>query len=218
MLQCIPRYYVSVCTLSLISLTRAAIFAGPSSDDRSKSIPSVSAWPLVGGALVSHGSLIRVRPLSDAISLSLLCGSSSRSECDFLAHVTGVQGWVLDFDHQSNSWHIFLFCFLREVYISSEHLVVLSCIPMSLALGDLVLALRCGSLRSLVDYSEFDVERASCTVVAVHSKLIQLEEEGTLNFDDVCSYRDFLSSLPEDAWLQYIFLPDPSMLPSYLLS
>ena len=79
-----------------------------------------SAWPLVGGALVSHGSLVRVRPASDATSLSLLCSPSSRAEREFLAHVTvtAVQGWVLDFDQQSSAWHIFLFCFLRDVFSS----------------------------------------------------------------------------------------------------
>ena len=41
-----------------------------------------------------------------------------------------VQGWVLDFDHQSGAWHIFLFGFLRDVIIPSEHMVVTSCIPM----------------------------------------------------------------------------------------
>lgn len=126
----------------------------------------------------------------------------------------GVQGWVLEFDQQSRSWHIFLFCFLRKVYISSEHFVVLSCIPMSLAFGDLVLALRYGSLRSLVDDLALE-ERESCLVVAVQSKLIQLQEEGNVNWaqclTQVCRYRDFLRSLPEDAWLQYIFLPDPFM-------
>ena len=78
-----------------------------------------SAWPLVGGALVSHGSLVRVRPASDATLLSSLCGPASRAECDFLAHVTAVQGWVLDFDQHQGAWHIFLFCFLRDVIMDN---------------------------------------------------------------------------------------------------
>ena len=180
-----------------------------------------SAWPLVGGALVSHGSLVRVRPASDATSLSLLCSPSSRAECEFLAHVTAVQGWVLDFDQQSRVWNIFLFCFLRDVIISSEHMEVVSCIPMSLAFGDILLANRCGTLRSLVDDSEFDLEREVLHVVAVHSKLLQLQDEGSISGPQCMlqarRYRDFLRSLSVDAWLQYIFLPDPSMLPSFLL-
>ena len=30
-------------------------------------------------------------------------------------------------------------------------------------------------------------------------------------------YRDYLRSLDLDAWLQHIFEPDPTLLPSYLL-
>jgi len=181
-----------------------------------------SAWPLVGGALVSHGSLVRVRPASDATLLSSLCGPASRAECDFLAHVTAVQGWVLDFDQHHGAWHIFLFCFLRDVIIPSEHMVVMSCIPMSLAFGDFLLANRRGTLRSLLDDSELHLEREVLHVVAVHSKLLQLQEEGSISgpqcLSQACRYRDFLQSLPVDAWLQYVFLPDPSMLPSFLLA
>ena len=183
-----------------------------------------SVWPFVGGALVSYGSLVRVRPASDATSLSSLCSPSSRAEREFLGQgsVTGVQGWVLDFEHQSGAWHIFLFCFLRDVFIPSEHMVVMSCVPMSLSFGDLLLANRCGTLRSLVDDAELDVEREVFNVVAVHSKLLQLQAEGGLSFpqcaSQACRYRDFLRSLTVDAWLQYVFLPDPSVLPSYLLS
>jgi hypothetical protein len=181
-----------------------------------------SAWPLVGGALVSHGSLVRVRPASDATLLSSLCGPASRAECDFLAHVTAVQGWVLDFDQHQGAWHIFLFCFLRDVIIPSEHMVVMSCIPMSLAFGDFLLANRRGTLRSLLDDSELHVEREVLHVVAVHTKLLQLLEEGSTSgpqcVAQACRYRDFLRSLPVDAWLQYVFLPDPSMLPSFLLA
>jgi hypothetical protein len=93
---------------------------------------------------------------------------------------------------------------------------------MSLTFGDLLLANRCGTLRSLVDDSELEAERAVLQVVALHSKLLQLQDEDSINglqcVTQVCRYRDFLCSLPEDAWLQYIFKPDPSMLPSYLLS
>jgi hypothetical protein len=187
-----------------------------------------TAWPVLGGALVSHGSLVRVRPASDATTLSLLCSplgvgrASPLAECEFLAHVTAVQGWVLDFDQHHGAWHIFLFCFLRDVFIPSEHLVVMSCIPMSLTFGDLLLANRCGTLRSLVDDSELEAERAVLQVVALHSKLLQLQDEDSISglqyVTQVCRYRDLLCSLPEDAWLQYIFKPDPSMLPSYLLS
>ena len=181
-----------------------------------------SAWPLVGGALVSHGSLVRVRPASAATLLSSLCGPASRAECDFLAHVTAVQGWVLDFDQHQGAWHIFLFCFLRDVVIPSEHMVVTSCIPMSLAFGDFLLANRRGTLRSLLDDSELHLEREVLHVVAVHSKLLQLQEEGSISgpqcVSQACRYRDFLRSLPVDAWLHYVFLPDPSMLPSFLLA
>jgi len=111
----------------------------PASDVTSLSllcIPSSrTAWPLVRGALVSHGLLVRVLPASDATSLSLLCSPSSRAECDFLAHVTAVQGWVLEYNQLTSAWHIFLFCFLRNVSVPSEHMVVMSCIPMSLTLG-----------------------------------------------------------------------------------
>ena len=91
-----------------------------------------------------------------------------------------VQGWVLDFDHQSGAWHIFLFGFLRDVIIPSEHMVVTSCIPMSLAFGDLLIANRCGTLRSLVDDSELHVEREVLHVVAIHRKLLQLQDEGSI--------------------------------------
>jgi len=133
-----------------------------------------TCWPLVGGALVSHGSLVRVRSASDAISLSSLCSPSSRAEREFLSQVTAVQGWVLDYNQQSSAWHIILFCFLRDVIIPSEHMhmVVISCIPMSLAFGDLLLANRCGTLRSLVDDIELHLEREVLHVVAVHSKLV----------------------------------------------
>ena len=53
---------------------------------------------------------------------------------------------------------------------------VMSCIPMSLAFVDILLANRCGTLRSLVDDSELDLEREVLHVVAVHSKLLQLQE------------------------------------------
>jgi hypothetical protein len=148
--------------------------------------------------------------------------ASPRAESEFLAQVTAVQGWVLDFDQHHGAWQIFLFCFLREVIIPSEHMVVMSCIPMSLALGDLLLANRCGTLRSLVDDSQLDAERRVLFVVAVHSKLLQLQEEGSISglqcLSQACRYRDFLCALPEDTWSQYIFEPDPSMLPSFLLS
>ena len=92
-------------------------------------------------------------------------------------------------------------------------------IPMALAINDLVLALRCGSLRSLVDDVETD-ERESLQIVAVHSKLLQLQEEDNSGQDRmtlVVRNRDYLRSLDLDAWLQHVFEPDPSMLPSYLL-
>ena len=50
-------------------------------------------------------------------------------------------------------------------------MVVISCIPMSLAFRDILLANRCGTLRSLVDDSELHLEREVLHVVAVHSKL-----------------------------------------------
>ena len=90
-------------------------------------------------------------------------------------------------------------------------------------MNDLVLALRCVSLRShvrsLVDEVE-TVERESLQIVAVHSKLLQLQEEDNSGLDLmtlVVRYRDHLRSLESDAWLQHIFEPDPTMLPSYLL-
>ena len=186
------------------------------------------AWPVVGGVLVSQGSLVRVRPASDATTLSLLCSplgvgrASTHAESEFLAHITAVHGWVLDFDKQHGAWHIFLFCFLRDIFIPSEHMVVISCIPTSMTFGDLLLANRCGTLRSLVDDSELEAERAVLQVVALHSKLLQLQDEDSSSgfqcVTQVCRYRDFLCSLPADDWLQYVFKPDPSMLPSYLLS
>ena len=181
-----------------------------------------TSWPLVGGALVSHGSLVRVRSASDATSLSSLCSPSSRAESEFLSQVTAVQGWVLEYDQHCSAWRIFLFCFLRDVIIPSDHMVVISCIPTSLAFGDLLLANRRGTLRSLLDDSELHLEREVLHVVAVHSKLLQLQEEGSISgpqcVSQACRYRDFLRSLPVDAWLQYVFLPDPSMLPSFLLA
>jgi hypothetical protein len=119
----------------------------------------------------------------------------------------------LDYDQQPSRWHIFLFCFLREVFISSEHMVPVTSIPMALAINDLVLALRCGSLRSLVDDVETD-ERESLQIVAVHSKLLQLQEEDNSGQDRmtlVVRNRDYLRSLDLDAWLQHVFEPDPSM-------
>ena len=161
------------------------------------------------------GSLVRVIPMSDAASLTMMCSPSTRAEREFLEQDPNVQGWVLDSDHQL--LHIFLFCFLREVFVSSEHVVLVTCIPMALAINDLVLALRCGSLRSLVDDVE-TLERESLQIVAVHSKLLQLQEEGNRDrMTLVVRYRDYLRSLELDAWLQHIFEPDPSMLPSYLL-
>jgi hypothetical protein len=181
-----------------------------------------TSWPLVGGALVSHGSLVRVRSSSDATSLSSLCSPSSRAECEFLSQVTAVQGWVLEYDQQCSAWHIFLFCFLRDVIIPSEYMEVISCIPTSLAFGDFLLANRRGTLRSLLDDSELHLEREVLHVVAVHSKLLQLQEEGSISgpqcVSQACRYRDFLRSLPVDAWLHHVFLPDPSMLPSFLLA
>jgi hypothetical protein len=35
-----------------------------------------------------------------------LCSPSSRAECDFLAHVTAVQGWVLEYNQLTSAWHI----------------------------------------------------------------------------------------------------------------
>ena len=142
----------------------------------------------------------------------MLCSPSSRAEREFLEQDPNVHGWVLDHDHQL--LHIFLFCFLREVFISSEHMVLVTSIPMALAMNDLVLALRCGSLRSLVDEVE-TVERESLQIVAVQSKLLQLQEEDNSGQDLmtlVVRYRDYLRSLELDAWLQHIFESDPSRL------
>ena len=50
----------------------------------------------------------------------------------------------------------------------------LSRVQASLTFGDFLLANRCGTLRSLVDDSELDVEREVLHVVAVHSKLLHL--------------------------------------------
>ena len=64
------------------------------------------------------------------------------------------------------------------------------------------------------------VERESLQIVAVQSKLLQLQEEDNSGLDLitlVVRYRDYLRSLELDAWLQHIFEPDPTMLPSYLL-
>ena len=101
-------------------------------------------------------------------------------------------------------------------------MVVTSCIPMSLAFGDFLLANRRGTLRSLLDDSELHLEREVLHVVAVHSKLLQLQEEGSISgpqcLSQACRYRYFLRSLPVDAWLHHVFLPDPSMLPSFLLA
>ena len=147
----------------------------------------------------------------------MLCSPLSRAERVFLEQDPNVHGWVLDSDHQL--LHIFLFCFLREVFISSEHVVLVTSIPMALAMNDLVLALRCGSLRSLVDEVE-SVERESLQIVAVQSKLLQLQEEDNSGLDLitlVVRYRDYLRSLELDAWLQHICEPEPTMLPSYLL-
>ena len=180
---------------------------------------SATAWPSVNGVTVDHGLLIRVSPSSDKTSLMLLCSPSSLAERAFMEQVTAVNGWVLDYDQQSSRWHIFLFCFLRDVFITTEHVVVVTSIPMSLSLNDLVLALRCGSLRSLVDEVE-TVEREFIQIVAVQSKLLQLQEEDSSGQDLmtlVVRYRDYLRSLELDAWLQHIFEPDPTMLPSYLL-
>ena len=147
----------------------------------------------------------------------MLCSPSTRAERAFVEQVTAVNGWVLDYDQQSSRWHIFLFCFLREVFISSEHMELVTSIPMALAINDLVLALRCGSLRPLVDDVD-TLERESLQIVAVHSKLLQLQEDGNMDrFTLVVHYRDYLRSLDLDAWLQHVFEPDPSMLPSYLL-
>ena len=101
--------------------------------------------------------------------------ASTHAESEFLARVTAVHGWVLDFDNQHGAWHIFLFCFLRDIFIPSEHMVVISCIPTSMTFGDLLVANRCGTLRSLVDDSELEAERAVLQVVALHSKLLQLQ-------------------------------------------
>jgi hypothetical protein len=163
------------------------------------------------------GSLVRVIPMSDAASLTMYCSPSTRAEREFLEQDPNAQGWVLDSDHEL--LHIFLFCFLRDVFVTSEHVVLVTCIPTALAINDLVLALRCGSLRSLVDDVE-TLERESLQIVAVHSKLLQLQEEGNSGQDymtSVVRYRDYLRSLDLDAWLQHVFEPDPPMLPSYLL-
>ena len=64
------------------------------------------------------------------------------------------------------------------------------------------------------------VERESLQIVAVQSKLLQLQEEDNSGLDLitlVVRYRDYLRSLELDAWLQHIFEPEPTMLPSYLL-
>jgi hypothetical protein len=106
-----------------------------------------------------------------------LCIPSSRAESEFLSQVTAVQGWVLEYDQHSSAWRIFLFCFLRDVIIPSEHMAVISCIPTSLAFGDFLLANRRGTLRSLLDDSELHLEREVLHVVAVHSKLLQLQDE-----------------------------------------
>ena len=58
-----------------------------------------SAWPLVWGALMPHGSLVRVSPATDATSLPLLSSASSRAECEFLAHYLRAR-------HRSSAWLI----------------------------------------------------------------------------------------------------------------
>ena len=71
-----------------------------------------SAWPLVWGALMPHGSLVRVSPATDATSLPLLCSASSRAECEFLAHYlrTSSQFCLPDSSTSRTGYHRLVSC------------------------------------------------------------------------------------------------------------
>ena len=71
-----------------------------------------SAWPLVWGALMPHGSLVRVSPATDATSLPLLSSASSRAECEFLAHYlrTSSQFCLADSSTSRTGYHRLVSC------------------------------------------------------------------------------------------------------------
>jgi hypothetical protein len=95
-------------------------------------------------SFVSMPSAIRLARTAEKkrLGLPILMGRPPRGP-------RGRQGWVLEYNQLTSAWHIFLLCFLRNVSVPSEHMVVMSCIPMSLTFSDFLLANRCGTLRSL---------------------------------------------------------------------
>ena len=142
---------------------------------------------------------------------------------DFITNETSLHGWVAappDKNDKDGCWSIFVFCCLRDVLLPPEFLSVHSVICGALALGDLLMAVRCSEDKSLSDVPGY-AERQSLQCIAMHSKLLQLNEDTDLPFSQVAgyiaNYRDTLTAAEPQAWCQHVFLPHETMLPTVLL-
>jgi len=182
------------------------------------------------GACVFHKTLVKVDTsstecralLQKIIPLQHEAPAEHKSQCDFVAKESSLHGWVVGPTDQNGSWCVFIFCFLRNVWLPSEFLSVHSILCGALALGDLLLAFRCHHQQCLLE-PPGQGERRSLQIVCIHSRLLQLQHD-TVNPQSftqasahVRRYCDTLDLAQVDVWCAHVFLPDDTMLPSFLL-
>lgn len=146
---------------------------------------------------------------------------------DVLSKVEVLHGWVLNHESRvvdghvvESSWHVFVFGLLSTFIVPSHMLHVASVLVDAIALRDLLLAFRCKHGQAF-DTPIADVERDNLTIIALQSKVIQISSEcPDMEYKHVSfhvgRYRDTLRAADEHVWLQHIFVPDISMLPSFL--
>lgn len=194
---------------------------------------TTTGWPgYLNGASVFRGSLVRIDITSPQELASYLLNSEHQSSIeaklvDLLSNAEVLHGWILDYEigvddgHVGvSSWHVFVFGCLSTFVVPSHLLQVASILVDAIALGDLVLAYRCWHGNDLHDHVT-DAERESLQIIALQSKMIQLQADfPDEDFQHACfqvaRYRDTLRAADKRAWSQHIFVPDESMLPSFL--
>ena len=181
----------------------------------------------IGGACVWHKTLVRIDTSSAECRSRLhniMQQEAEHHSNDVVSEDTVLHGWVVASpSDDSGCWCIFVFALLRNVLLPCEFLNVESIITGSLALGDLLVAFRHSEHRSSFQIDAGDDERKSLQIIAMHSKLLQLQQDEDLELSPsqaafhVCRYRDWLDSTEAEEWHAHVFLPEDEMLPSFLL-
>ena len=142
-----------------------------------------------------------------------------------------VNGWLLDYEPESSRFVVFLFCIARRVLISSAFVTLLHTSQRyAMSLGDYLDATSWHQGRSPADPlgqetvlngEDFCFLRESHQFLALESMRVRLEAQAMpfqRQAQVVCRYRDALRELEDARWRQHIFVPEPSLLPSYLVA